>query len=334
MQNAMNQILKDFVPEKTIPFVDDIPIKGCEEAKRDSTVQDNGCRAFVNEHIKDVDRILSRLEEVDLTLSIEKSKFGTNEILVVGHQCGWYERKPNPEKVDAIGKMKACSNTTEVRRFLGACVFYQIWIPHFAHISEALYKLLRKKSKFLWKHEQDLAMEELKKILRSPQVLKQVEYNNGRPVIVTVDTSPIAIGWAVGQDDEEGNWFAIRFGARILTERQRAYPQVKRELWGALTALKADINYLIGANVVLETDCLPLLGMISNCNSPDIAMLRWIAYIKSLNPVLKHITGKMNPVADMLSRARYFDEEKMMAHRENEDFTDGGYVLARHRKCG
>ena len=52
-------------------------------------------------------------------------------------------------------------------------------------------------------------------------------------------------------------------------------------------------------------------------------MLRWIAYIKSLNPVLKHITSKMNPVADMLSRARYFDEEKMMAHRENEDFTDG-----------
>ena len=64
MQNAMNQILKDFVPEKIIPFVDDIPIKGCEEAKRDSTVQDNGCRAFVNEHIKDVDRILSKLEEV------------------------------------------------------------------------------------------------------------------------------------------------------------------------------------------------------------------------------------------------------------------------------
>ena len=88
IQNAMNQILKDFVPEKIIPFVDDIPIKGCEEAKRDSTVQDNGCKAFVNEHIKNVDRILSRLEEVDLTLSIEKSKFGTNEILVVGHQCG------------------------------------------------------------------------------------------------------------------------------------------------------------------------------------------------------------------------------------------------------
>ena len=83
-------------------------------------------------------------------------------------------------------------------------------------------------------------------------------------MIITVDTSPIAIGWAIGQDDKEGNRFAIRFGARILTERQRAYPQVKRELWGALIALKADRNYSIGANVVLETDCLSLLGMISN----------------------------------------------------------------------
>ena len=173
-----------------------------------------------------------------------------------------------------------------------------------------------------------MTIEELKKILKSPPVLKQVEYNSRRLVIVTVDISPIAIGWVVGQDDEEGNRFAICFGARILTERQRAYPQVKRELWGALTALKADKNYLIGANVVLETNCLPLLGMISNCNSPDIAMLRRIAYIKSLNPDLKHITSKMNLVADMLSRARYFDEKKMMAHGENEDFTDGGYVLA------
>jgi hypothetical protein len=149
-------------------------------------------------------------------------------------------------------------------------------------------------------------------------------------VIVTVDTSPIAIGWAVGQDDTDGKRFAIRFEARILTERQRAYPQVKRELLGALTALKAERNYLIGANVVLETDCLPLLGMIANCSIPDIAMLRWIAHIKSLNPILVHIIGKKNYVADMLLRARYVHEEEMETHEvdEDDDDDDYGYVLA------
>jgi hypothetical protein len=65
-------------------------------------------------------------------------------------------------------------------------------------------------------------MEGLKEILKSPPVVRQIEYDSSRPVIVIVDISPIAIGWAVGQDDTDGKRFAIRFGARILTEQQRA----------------------------------------------------------------------------------------------------------------
>ena len=38
MQSPMNQILKEFVPEKTISFVDEIPIKGCKEDARDLTL--------------------------------------------------------------------------------------------------------------------------------------------------------------------------------------------------------------------------------------------------------------------------------------------------------
>ena len=141
MQSAMNQILRDFVPEKTIPFMDDIPIKGCKERAKDLAMDDGGCRIFVKNHIINVERILKKLEEVDLILSIDKSKFGFDEIVVVGHLYGKYGRKPNPEKVDAIARMKACSRTTKVRKFLGACVFYQIWILHFAHMVEPLYKL-------------------------------------------------------------------------------------------------------------------------------------------------------------------------------------------------
>jgi hypothetical protein len=156
MQSAMNQILRDFVPEKTIPFVDDILIKGCQEGAKDLTLDADGCRIFVKNHITDVNRILERFEEVDLshlTLFINKSKFGFDEILVVGHLCGRYGRKPNPEKVDAIARMKACISITEVKRFLGACVFYQIWIPHFAHTARPLYKFLRKGTKFKWEQK-------------------------------------------------------------------------------------------------------------------------------------------------------------------------------------
>ena len=33
------------------------------------------------------------------------------------------------------------------------------------------------------------------------------------------NTSPIGIGWAIGQDDEEGHRYAVRFGAKVLSGR-------------------------------------------------------------------------------------------------------------------
>ncbi|MCO5604739.1 hypothetical protein L7F22_058909 [Adiantum nelumboides] len=169
-------------------------------------------------------------------------------------------------------------------------------------------------------------MKKLKVLLQSAPTLRKVNYECERPVIITVDTSPTGIGWAIGQDDEEGHRYVVRFGAKVLSARQRNYPQVKRELWGVVTSLKCDKDYLIGAYVVVETDCLPLLGMIASCSTPNIAMLRWIAYIKSLNLEFKHIAGKDNPVADMLSRARYEDEEGMID--ESDDVGTKFYSIA------
>ena len=69
---------------------------------------------------------------------------------------------------------------------------------------------------------------------------------------------------------------------------------------GIISAIKADKEYLIGTEVIIETDCLSILGMVSGCATPDLAMLGWIAYIKSLNPEIRHISGKENAMADML----------------------------------
>lgn len=105
---------------------------------------------------------------------------------------------------------------------------------------------------------------------------------------------------------------------------------MKRELWRIVTAMKNERDYLIGAPVIVEIDCLPLLGMITNCNTPDIAMLRWIAYIKSLNPEFRHMAGKDNLVADMLSRARYEQEEDLI--EDTEDIGTTFYSRAQQRE--
>ena len=80
-----------------------------------------------------------------------------------------------------------------------------------------------------------------------------------------------------------------------------------------MSAVKVDKDYLIGSEVIIETDCLPILGMISGCATSDLAMLRCIAYIKSLNPEIRHIAGKNNAMANTLSRARFEDTSDMVS---------------------
>ena len=198
-------------------------------------------------HINDCDKILTRLEEVNLTLSGKKSMFGVNEVLIVGHMCGPYGRKPCPTKVDTIQQMKeTCTSISEVRRFLGACVFYVIWIPHYVHVAYPLYQqLLRKKQKFKWEDAHTKAMQKLKELLQLAPTIRKASYECGRPVIVTVvDTSPTGIGWAIGQNNEQGHRNLVRFGAKVLSAHQRNHPQIMRELWGMVTALKNEKEYL------------------------------------------------------------------------------------------
>jgi hypothetical protein len=151
MMNAMNKVLANFVLDLTMPFLDNIPIKGCVQEQKDESLDERGCRKFVTKNIDDCEMILKRLQETHLTLSDEKSDFGKSKVIIVRHLCGPYGHKPAPNKVNEIQAMREiCESTTEVRRFLGACVFYQIWIPHFAHIAEPLYRLLRKGQNFTW----------------------------------------------------------------------------------------------------------------------------------------------------------------------------------------
>jgi hypothetical protein len=70
----------------------------------------------------------------------------------------------------------------------------------------------------------------MKEALAAALTLRKGVYGRDVPVFVTVDTSPTGIGWVVNQEDENGERFPIRFGAKVLSERQRGYAQVKREL--------------------------------------------------------------------------------------------------------
>jgi hypothetical protein len=115
MVNAINKVLRDCIPNIIMPFLDNIPIKGCLVEEKDETIGPDGCRKFVTTHVDDCEKVLQRLEDTMLTFSGEKSAFGQLEIMLVGHLYGPYGRKPSLAKVEAISAMKHdCNLVTEV----------------------------------------------------------------------------------------------------------------------------------------------------------------------------------------------------------------------------
>ena len=62
--------------------------------------------------------------------------------------------------------------------------------------------------------------------------------------------------------------------------------------------------------------------MISNCQTTDITMLMWMAYMKSLNLDIRHIVRTENTVVDMPSRARFKNKNEMKLFDEEDDNLD------------
>ena len=105
---------------------------------------------------------------------------------------------------------------------------------------------------------------------------------------------------------------------------------MKRDVWGIVSAIKMDREYLIEVEDIIETDCLPVLGMMRCCTIPHVAMVRWTTYVKSLNPDIWHISGKDSAMAYVLSRERFEDEVAESGRRRGSDRTNRTNIPGMH----
>ena len=69
MQCFMNKMLHEYIPNVTMPFLDNIPTQGCLERGKYETVDANRCQIFVIYNTNDCKCILKKIEWVQLKLS-------------------------------------------------------------------------------------------------------------------------------------------------------------------------------------------------------------------------------------------------------------------------
>jgi hypothetical protein len=302
---VISTILEDLFPKVAMPFLDDIGVKG-PFTNYNGEFKLPGIRRFVYEHILNLDQTMDRIERAEASIG-PKSQFVYDGMDIVGYICGAEGRSPQAAKICKILDWEKCDSPTEIKAFIGICVYYRIWIAYFGMIAEPLYRLLRKGAKFYWGREQEEAMETLKEKLTSAPILCRLHLDpddGWGDVILAVDSSLMGWGATFGQIDDQGRIRVIRYESGVWSISEQVYDATKRECRGILKALQKLRWWLYGLHFILETDAKVLVAQlnIGATDLPGALVTRWLAWIRLFDFEVRHVKGTKHLAADGLSR--------------------------------
>ena len=258
--------------------------------------------ATQEEHNRQVRAVLQRLQEAGLTLN-SKCEFSKQKIRFLGHIIDHKGLQADPQKTSAIAEFPAPTNITELQRFMGMVNQLGKFIPGLAEMTEPMRQLLRKETAWYWGPHQQKSFQQVKEILISPRIL--AHYDPNHPTIIAADASSSGIGAVILQIQDDGKRRPISYASRSLNETEQRYAVIEKEALAATWACEKFSDYVMGLEFTLETDHKPLVPLL---NSKELAKMppriqRFKLRMMRFNPTVMYVPGKLQVIADSLSRA-------------------------------
>ena len=109
-----------------------------------------------------IHRVLTKLEENDLYLKLEKCKFKQEEIEYLGVIVRKNHLKMSPKILQGIADWPTPKTPMDIWQFLGFTGYYCYFIPNYSMIARLLLNLTKKTTPWHWGEQQFKAFEELK----------------------------------------------------------------------------------------------------------------------------------------------------------------------------
>jgi hypothetical protein len=250
------------------------------------------------EHIENLRLVFDRLQWANLKLNPKKCSFFQKETHYLGHKISADGLKISDKNKKAIELFPAPTDAKELKAFLGLANFYRKLIFQFAHIAEPLQRLLKKDTPFDWTTDCQTAFDTLKTKLTSDPIIRFPDFS--RPFRVYTDASSFAIGYILGQTDDEGRDYVCLYGSRTLTPTERNYSVTEREGLALIQALKETRGYLGSKEFTVITDH-ESLKYLMNLKDPHGRLARWALFLQEFNFKIQYVPGKKHHV-DALSR--------------------------------
>jgi transposase InsO family protein len=292
-------------------------------------VDDGGAAANVfKEMIGKLTRIFQRIRERDLSLSAAKSKFFMTEAVFAGARVGPNGVQPDQAKLTAIVDWERPRDARNLAAFVGITGWFRDLIKGYAKIEGPLRDLLRgvelpekytkttyrrimaaHKLDDKWHEEHTRAFLALKAALTSEPVLRGPKWD-GTPFVITTDGSKDAFAGVLAQRNrtvlENGKvvekLHPLGFASKRTSHSEEKYKPFLLEFAALKFALDKFSDITWGFPIEIETDCFALRDFLMN-DKLGATHARWRDGILAHRITdVRHIPGRINVVADGLSR--------------------------------
>ena len=290
-QHLMNDVLRDFLDDFAIVYLDDILIYS----------------RSLDEHKRHVRLVLERLRANGLFAKPEKCAFHQTEIEYLGYLVSSDGVKMDPKKVSAIVDWPEPTNVTQLQAFLGFANFYRRFILNYSKIATPLTRLLKKDRKFDFDDDARQAFQRLKTMFTTAPVL--AHFHPDRPSTIETDASDFAIAAVISQPDNNGVLHPIAFYSRKLTPSELNYEIYDKEMLAIVTAFKEWRAYLEGAAhpITIYTDHRNL-EYFTETKVLNRRQARWSELLANYNFTIVYRPGKSMGKPDAMSRRHDFSE--------------------------
>ncbi|XP_067293892.1 uncharacterized protein [Pseudorasbora parva] len=304
-QRLMEKAVGDMHLLQVIVYLDDIIVFG----------------RTLEEHEERLLKVLDRLRECGLKVSIDKCQFCQSQVRYVGHIVSAAGVSPDPAKIEAVTSWKRPTDLKSLRSFLGFCGFYRRFIKDYSTIVRPLTELTKgypptsgqnkhttdgkkfyKTSEPFGERWDDICTAAFHKIiycLTHAPVLAFADPN--KSYVLHVDASLSGLG-AVLNQEHSGGLRPVAYASRKLSASEHRYPIHQLEFLALKWAVVDKFHdYLYGAQFVVKTDNNPLTYVLSSAKLSATGH-RWLAALATYNFSLQYKPGSHNIDADVLSR--------------------------------
>jgi hypothetical protein len=293
-------------------------------------VDDGGAAANTfKEMMEKLTRIFTAIRKHNLSLSASKCELFMTTMVFAGASVGPKGVQPDLSKLTAIVNWKVPEDALALVGFLGLTGWFRDLILGYAKKEQPLRDLLRKvempekhtktiyrrvmsnyKLKEHWTNDHTRAFLALKTAMTSEPVLKGPKWD-GTPFIVTTDGCKDAFGAVLAQRFETvlpsgktvTKLHPIAFASKRTSKSEEKYKPFLLEFAALKFALDKFSNTIWGFPVEIETDCQALRDHLMN-DKLSSTHARWRESILAHQIIdVRHVPGRINVVADGLSRA-------------------------------